>query len=134
MVLSILQKTFLKLAGIGSIVALLFIIGTITYHNLEGWTYADSFYFTGVTLTTIGYGDLHPTTNTSKIFTVFFALSGIGIVLAVITIISQYFFQQEKLFRDKLDKDIIKQAMKLREKQKNSMQRIKRKIISGSKL
>ena len=45
--------------------------GTWFYHQAEGWSWLDALYFTVVTLTTIGYGDLHPTTPASKIFTIF---------------------------------------------------------------
>jgi len=64
------------------------LIGTFTYHNLEGWGYVDSFYFTGITMTTIGYGDLHPTTAASKIFTVFFAFGGVGISLFALSLVA----------------------------------------------
>lgn len=101
MVLSLVEKTVLKFLGIFSAVILLFFIGTFAYHQLEGWSYIDSFYFTGVTLTTIGYGDLAPTTDSSKIFTVFFAIAGIGILLVTLTFLGQYFLQREKEFKEK---------------------------------
>lgn len=101
MVLSLIEKTVLKFLGIFSAVIVLFFIGTLAYHQLEGWSYTDSFYFTGVTLTTIGYGDLHPTTDPSKIFTVFFAIAGIGVLLATLTFLGQYFLQREKEFKEK---------------------------------
>eukprot|EP00977_Amphora_coffeiformis_P029082 scaffold38594_cov191-Amphora_coffeaeformis.AAC.1 len=51
------------------------------------WTLVDSVYFAIVTFTTIGYGDLVPDSYLSRIFTCFFALSGVaclGIALGVI--------------------------------------------------
>jgi hypothetical protein len=32
-------------------------VGTLFYHNVEGWRWLDALYFCVVTLVTIGYGD-----------------------------------------------------------------------------
>lgn len=64
-------------------------IGTFVFHSLENWSWVDSFYFTSVTMLTIGSNNLVPTTAVSKIFTVFFAFSTIGIVLYTITTIAR---------------------------------------------
>ena len=63
-------------------VAVLLAVGTIVYSILEGWSLLDSLYFSVVTLATVGYGDLHPTTDIAKIFTIGYILTGIGIVAA----------------------------------------------------
>ena len=62
---------------VGFIIAL----GTYAYHWLEGWNYLDSLYFVVITLTTIGYGDLIPTTPLSKVMTIFYGLNGVAILL-----------------------------------------------------
>lgn len=54
--------------------------GVIAMMLLEDWPYYDAAYFVIVTLTTVGYGDLSPTTNKSKIFVIFYALVSICIV------------------------------------------------------
>ena len=46
-----------------------------------------SFYFSVVTLTTVGYGDLHPTTEVFRLFTALFVLLGVAIVLVSLGII-----------------------------------------------
>jgi voltage-gated potassium channel len=66
---------------LGSVAALL-AVGTIVYSFLEGWTLLDSLYFSVVTLATVGYGDLAPTTDLAKLFTIGYILTGIGIVAA----------------------------------------------------
>lgn len=69
---------------------LIIMIGMLFYHNVEGWTYTDSFYFSGVTVLTIGDGDHHPTNQASKIFTVFYAFAGIADGLVTLTLFGQF--------------------------------------------
>lgn len=52
----------------------------------EGWSPFDSFYWSFVTATTVGYGDLHPKRRISKLIALFIALLGMsctGILIAV---------------------------------------------------
>ena len=60
----------------------LFAAGTVFYRIFEGWSWLDSFYFTVVTLTTVGYGDLSPSGPFSRAFTIVLILAGVGYVLA----------------------------------------------------
>ena len=60
-------------------------IGTIAYMWLEGWSPVDALYFSVVTLATVGYGDLHPTTDVAKLFTVVYILFGLGVIAAFIS-------------------------------------------------
>ena len=84
---------------------ILLVMGTFVFHKLEGWGYIDSFYFATITLTTIGYGDLHPTKAFTKILVSFYALYGVAIVLYTLTLfISDHMNNQERRFYSYLDR------------------------------
>lgn len=78
-----------KLIVLLSLTLATLLIGTIAYHFIEGWSYIDSLYFSTTTLTTVGYGDFSPTTNFSKIFTIFYIITGIGIIFSFINILAE---------------------------------------------
>lgn len=53
--------------------------GTLGYHRLEGWPLLDGLYMTVITMTTVGYGEIRPLSETGRIFTIFLSLVSIGI-------------------------------------------------------
>lgn len=65
---------------LGVAAVLVLIVGTIAYHYIEGWSWIDSFYFSAVAGSTVGFGDLAPSTDASKLFTVLYLSSAIGIL------------------------------------------------------
>ena len=72
-----------------------FVAGTIIFSVEEGWTFFDAFYFTGITLTSIGFGDIVPTTGVSRITTVIFGFLGIGLVFYSMNLVARKAFEQE---------------------------------------
>ncbi len=82
-------KKRIKIATLA--LALILLIGTVFYHFYEGFTWIDAFYFTAITITTVGYGDLHPTQDISKVFTVFLSFSGIGLVFYYLMLSAGYY-------------------------------------------
>lgn len=82
------------------------IIGSVVYHYLEGWTPLDSVYFSVITLTTIGYGDMYPMTDEAKLFTIFYVLFGVGLVFYLFTTIAKHLFEDEKKEIHRLDKTL----------------------------
>ncbi len=65
--------------------------GTVMYHFLEGWNWIDSLYFSVITLSTIGYGDFSPATEAGKLFTIFYILLGVGVILSFINTVHHHF-------------------------------------------
>ncbi len=68
---------------------------TFMYHFLEKWSLITSFYFSAITLTTVWYGDLHPTTEISRLFTAFYVLDWTTIVVAALGVVGTYFLEKK---------------------------------------
>jgi len=71
--------------------AIIITFGGIIYHYLEGWSWIDSIYFSVITLTTVGYGDFSPQTNGGKLFTIFYIMIGIGIILSFVNTVYNHY-------------------------------------------
>jgi hypothetical protein len=77
-------------------------IGTVSFKFLEDWTWIESFYFSVVTLTTVGFGDFHPTSDGSRLFTAIYILVGVTITLGSFGIIgANYLSRREKRILEK---------------------------------
>jgi voltage-gated potassium channel len=55
-----------------------FLIGTLWYRFIEGWSWEDAAYMTVITLATVGYGETHPLGSRGRLFTI--ALIFLGVV------------------------------------------------------
>ncbi len=73
-----------------AVALLVFIIagGTVGYVAIEGWGAWDAFYMTIVTVTTVGYQEVHPLSRTGQAFTVVLLLSGVGAALYTFTLLA----------------------------------------------
>jgi voltage-gated potassium channel len=56
---------------------LLIVAGVAGYVTIEGWPLFDALYMAVITLTTIGFAEVHPLTDAGRAFTMALALSGI---------------------------------------------------------
>jgi len=72
------QRHTYKLLATGAV--LLIAAGTVVFSALEDWSIVDSFYFSVVTATTVGFGDITPETDEAKLFTVVYIIFGISII------------------------------------------------------
>lgn len=60
------------------------VTGTVFFHFFEGWSWLDSYFFTVVTISTVGYGSLVPVTVLGKIGTTVFIFLGLGVFAVAI--------------------------------------------------
>lgn len=55
----------------------IFLIGTLWYCLVEGWSWEDAAYMTVITLATVGYGETHPLGSRGRLFTIALILMGV---------------------------------------------------------
>lgn len=75
----------------------LFAIGSTGYSLLEGWTMADGLYMTFITLSTIGFQEVHQLSDAGRFFTLGLGITGIGLLSFVAVRSAQLFFASERL-------------------------------------
>jgi len=88
---TLLQPEFRPIFGSAVIVLT---VGTLVFRELEGWSLLDSLYFSVVTLATVGYGDLTPTTDVAKLFSIIYIFVGVGILGVFISTVSRASMQR----------------------------------------
>ncbi len=77
-----------------SIVFTTICLGQIVGH-IESWKRFDALYWSFITATTVGYGDIRPSYRTSRVLSIFIALTGLiftGIIVAIAVRSASYAF------------------------------------------
>lgn len=83
------------------LVGLLLLGGMFFYHNVEGWSWLDSLYFSVITLATVGYGDFSPKTDAGKVFTMIYIVIGLGVLAGFISLVAQKQNDQRRESRER---------------------------------
>jgi voltage-gated potassium channel len=68
-------------------------VGTLGYMLIEGWSLLDALYMTVMTVTTVGYREVHPLTDLGRLFTMALILSGVGAIFYTLTAAMGYVFE-----------------------------------------
>jgi voltage-gated potassium channel len=68
------KRVWQVLAVLGALVA----VGTIGYHTLEEMTILDALYMTVTTISTVGFGEVHPLSHRGRAFTIGLILFGVS--------------------------------------------------------
>jgi hypothetical protein len=75
--------------------------GTVFYTLAEGWSLLDAFYFSVITLTTVGFGDFTPTTVWGKLFTACYIFVGVAIILTFIDTMGEISLRRRGIHGDR---------------------------------
>lgn len=87
------------------------LLGVLGYRFLFDYTIVDALYMTIIAVVTVGFGEVQPLTDASKIFAIFLILTSFSIYGYVVTVISEYLSNStlmEELRKNKIFKKIDK--------------------------
>ncbi len=89
----------------------IFLMGTAGYFFIEGWNLIDAAYMATITLSSVGFMEVHEVSVAGRLFTIFLIFVGVGYFLYLATVLMQTIVEGElvtMLGRRKLDKAIKK--------------------------
>jgi len=101
--------TFRKIAQWAASLLALLLAGSLGFVWLEGWNFFDALYMTVTTLTTVGYGEIHPLDRIGRIYNMVLILTGMGVMLYIVGSLARVVIEgelQAVLGRRKLIKHI----------------------------
>lgn len=67
-----------RILGVITLYSAVIMLGTAGYRILEEWGWLDSLYMTMITITTVGFGEIHELSRASRVFTIVLILLGVG--------------------------------------------------------
>ena len=69
--------------------------GIVGYVVIEGWSLLDAAYMMVLTLTTVGYEEVHPLSAGGRIFSIFLMITGVGVAMYAVTAIARRVVEEE---------------------------------------
>ena len=88
----------------------LLLFGSIGFYILGGeeWSWIDSIYMTVITLSTVGYGEVHPLTDAAKVLSILIIIFGVTGIGVLIRTFREEFIQIDQYRKNKIMKNISK--------------------------
>ncbi len=91
------------------VLALLVTLGTVGYMGIEGWGFLDALYMTVITLSTVGFREVHDLDAPGKLFTMLLIVFGVSVLGYIVGSLAQIMFEgqfQRIIGRKKVEKVI----------------------------
>lgn len=101
-----LQK---RLALIGALFLVVFSAGTAAFMLVEGWPFLDALYMTTITLSTVGFQEVHPLSTGGRLVAIALILGGTGSLAYGLSVVTAFIVEGE--LRDVLGKRRMEKAL-----------------------
>ena len=103
------RRIIRRLVLIAALLAFTMCIGTAGFRLIEGYSVFDAFYMTLITITTVGYQEIHPLSHTGRIFNSFLILFGVSAMFSAVGAMTQTIIELE--LQDRFGKGRKKRAI-----------------------
>ncbi|MBN1369480.1 MAG: two pore domain potassium channel family protein [Dehalococcoidaceae bacterium] len=99
-----MKTMILRLASLFALLSALALVGAFAFMITEDIGFFDALYFTVVTISTVGYGDISPQTTAGRFLAMGMVVLGVAIFLAVVAEVAQLLLstRQEKLRKQRV--------------------------------
>ena len=77
------------------LVLVVFFSGVVGYMLIEGFTFLDALYMTVITISTVGYKEVHEFSDAGRIFTIILIIISIGLIGYSFTRITTFFVENK---------------------------------------
>ena len=84
-----------RLLNIALIFTTIVVVGGVGYIVIEGWSWIDAFYMAVITVTTVGFGEVHPLTSAGRLFTSALVVLGVAAITYSFTALANYLIAGE---------------------------------------
>ena len=92
------SSTKFRLIFFAGILLLVILVGVAGFITFEGLSPFEALYFTIVTISTVGYGDIHPSTLQGTILALVLIIIGVGTFLGVVANITELLLHRRLVF------------------------------------
>ncbi|MCK4661288.1 MAG: potassium channel protein [Bacteroidales bacterium] len=106
-----MKKSFSQLRIAFTLLLIIFVLGVIGFISIEGYTFVEAFFMTIITISTVGFREVHSLSEIGQIFTAFLIIFSFGTFAYTITTITHYILTGELrnyLINYKINKKIRK--------------------------
>lgn len=93
------------------VLVIIIVAGVIGYVVIEDWSFVDALYMTIITVTTVGYAEVHPLTTSGQVFSIFLIVGGVSGALYALSGIAGYIIEghlSTTLGRRRMERTIAK--------------------------
>src|SRR5665811_1559878 len=84
-----------RILFLGLAIAAILLIGTAGFAVIDGYPLFDAFYMTLTTMTTVGYGEIHPLSRAGRVFNSFLIVFGVTTIFIAIGAMTQTIIEME---------------------------------------